>query len=137
MNAPIDHAKQAHINLGIGEARIRQDEGRSNIPANRPLPEGRMRIQETSRYSTNIEANIQKPKASTAFNPPKQKQEISISKQIIKESTNPFGDEDEDGYDKSKNPFAEDEDDENGAKVQSEVKNPFEEYDNNLNPFAE
>lgn len=57
----------------------------------------------------------------------------TISKAITNKPINPFEDEDDINYDESKNPFAaEDTDHKNTAAA----GNPFEEYDNNLNPFA-
>lgn len=52
---------------------------------------------------------------------------------------NPFDDED-DGYDESKNPFADDDETESFVTAddvkEKDANNPFDEYDNNLNPFA-
>lgn len=102
-----------------------------------PIPEGRMRLQEASKFSTSLEANITRPidrrdksPKVTPFGSPK-RQSNSISKNITNHKTkNPF--DDDDGYDDSKNPFADDEKDHS----ETEKNNPFEEYDNNLNPFA-
>ncbi|KAJ6646297.1 Vacuolar protein sorting-associated protein 11 like [Pseudolycoriella hygida] len=130
-------------NYGAGaEAKIRMDEGSTTKnrldPARKiPVPEARMRFQEANRFSTSLEANITRPPVVrdksprvTPFGSPK-KQSNSISKNIVNQrAKNPF--EDGDGYDDSKNPFAEDEKD--GADA--EQGNPFGEYDDNLNPFA-
>lgn len=98
-----------------------------------------MRLQEANKFSTSLEANITRPtnlrerspNKVTPFGSPK-KQSNAISNNIVNQrAKNPF-DDDDDGYDDSKNPFAEDEND--GADT--DKANPFEEYDNNLNPFA-
>lgn len=89
---------------GLGaEARIRQMENARNAPAIIPIPEGRIRLQETNRYSSSLEANITKPSTADSWS-----------------KTN--------NYDESKNPFADDDSDDN---------NPFkDDYDKNLNPFS-
>lgn len=167
------------------ESKMRLDEGNvnnnnSSSAAYRavPLSEGRMRIQEQSRYATSLEANISRgtdlmvrnqerdrsPKYPTAggsgvkatTTTPTASAAVvqsrgisgdgSISSNLVnrkKPSTsaakNPFDDEDDTGYDESKNPFADETD---GAKLAAESdknnkdSNPFDEYDNNLNPFA-
>lgn len=99
-------------NYGPGaEARIRQTEHLGNNKTNKimvPVAEGRMRIQE-QRYSSSLEANMIR---------------YTEKKQSVK---NPFDDE----YDQTKNPFANDDDDE------LDDTNPFrEDYDKNLNPFS-
>lgn len=130
-------------NYGAGaEAKIRIDEGNTSQnrldPAKKiPVPEGRMRLQETNKFASSLEANITRPKdirekspRVTPFGSPK-KQSNTISKNITNQKVkNPF--EDDDGYDDSKNPFADDEKD----ATETDKNNPFEEYDNNLNPFA-
>lgn len=124
------------------EAKIRIDEGNATKsrldPAKRiPIPEGRMRLQEASKFSSSLEANISRskdlreksPKVTPIGSP--RKQSNAISRNITNQKArNPF--EDDEGYDDSKNPFADDEKDE----LNADVTNPFEEYDNNLNPFA-
>lgn len=121
-----------------------------------PIPEGRMRVSEASKYSASLEANtVRVPitKRETKYNTPngslktvsdRLSKLTTTEKQNAGQSRNPF-DEDEDGanaYDDSKNPFAEDEP---ALKQQKEIDqieqpnkalNPFEEYDNNLNPFS-
>lgn len=97
-----------------------------------------MRLQEANKFSTSLEANITRPTnlrdrspKVTPFGSP-MKQSNSISSNIINQrAKNPF--DDDDGYDDAKNPFAEDEKD---GGDDADKANPFEEYDNNLNPFA-
>lgn len=119
-----------------------------------PIPEGRMRIHEQSRYATSLEANIARvPEPNKRDRSPKYPSNSSLktqSNESVKpvaaeiKSKNPFDEDDAvEVYDDSKNPFADDVDGasaveakdieavENGKKL-----NPFEEYDNNLNPFA-
>lgn len=112
-----------------------------------PIPEGRMRLMEQQRYSSSLEANMNKlePKvhvphrASPLASPlPIRKAEEAmsagsspkISTAIHNMGKNPFEDE----YDESKNPFADDDD------VITDPTNPFAEeadnYDKNLNPFS-
>lgn len=149
-----------------------------------PLSEGRMRLQEQSRYSSSLEANISRgtdvmahrqqqqpdrsPKFSSASGSSGKKTtatskasavNVSSSKAIsgdgsissnfvsrtkasvsVAKPKNPFDDEQDDNasYDESKNPFA---DELNGEKVavnalSNKETKPFDEYDNNLNPFA-
>lgn len=107
-----------------------------------PVPEGRMRAQEQSRFVSPPEVkshdferrhskpvqDIRRPVPSATINAPK-----AVSK-------NPFDEDDDtnDKYDESKNPFAVDDDDQSKvevAKETSNAENPFGEYDNNLNPF--
>lgn len=127
------------------EAKIRIDEGNTTKnrvdPARKiPIPEARMRLQETSKFSTSLEANITRPTnlrdrspKVTPFGSPK-KQSNSIANNIANQqrAKNPFEDDADDGYDDAKNPFAEDEKDSGDA----DKINRLEEYDNNLNPFA-
>lgn len=142
--------EQSQINpfnsYGAGaEAKIRLDEGNSKSrqdPARKiPIPEARMRLQETSQFSTSLEANMTRPTniirerspRVTPFGSPKRQNNPSnsISNNIANQrAKNPF--EDDEGYDDTKNPFAEDEKD----NADTDKSNPFEEYDNNLNPFA-
>lgn len=112
------------------------DEGnksRSGPARKIPIPEARMRLQEANQFSTSLEANITRP-ANVRERSPKvtpKRQSNSIASNIANQrAKNPF--DDDDSYDDAKNPFADDENDENDA---DKVK-PFEEYDNNLNPFA-
>lgn len=108
-----------------------------------PVPEGRMRAQEQSRFvsppevkSHDFERRHSKPVQDTRR--PVPSATINAPKAIPK---NPFDDDDDnnDKYDESKNPFADDDDDEQSkvevAKETSNTENPFGEYDNNLNPF--
>lgn len=96
-----------------------------------------MRLQEANRFSSSLEANITRPTnlrdkspKVTPYGSPK-KPIYSIASNLANQRPkNPF--EDDDGYDEAKNPFAEDEQD----AVEVDKSNPFEEYDNNLNPFA-
>lgn len=76
---------------------------------------------------------------------------VTVSKKIASSSSysatkpkNPFEEDDvnDENYDESKNPFADEPDGDNGAvEAVADIKgkvnpNPFDEYDNNLNPFA-
>lgn len=121
-----------------------------------PVSEGRMRAQEQSRYSVSLQANIsygqQQPskkyesphEAFEAVEMPRSVSNKSVTKPPITKSIatpkarNPF--EEENSYDESKNPFADEpdaSDDSNEQKPnQADGNNPFEEYDNNLNPFS-
>uniref|UniRef100_A0A1E1W652 Uncharacterized protein n=1 Tax=Pectinophora gossypiella TaxID=13191 RepID=A0A1E1W652_PECGO len=108
-----------------------------------PVPEGRMRLLEQQRYSSSLEANmnrleprIHQPKQSPLASPmPGRKADSDsvasspkISSAISNTSKNPFEDE---SYDEAKNPFADEE--------TNEPTNPFgedDDYDKNLNPFS-
>ncbi|KAI5637569.1 hypothetical protein NE865_09702 [Phthorimaea operculella] len=138
------------------EAKLRQQEGQSKQvyvsnttkqtapkgSAIVPVPEGRMRLLEQQRYSSSLEANMNRlePRIHHKHSPmaspmPSRKEGQSslasspkISAAITNNSKNPF---EEDAYDDGKNPFAEEADD---------PTNPFNEdddYDKNLNPSAE
>ncbi|XP_059057678.1 vacuolar protein sorting-associated protein 11 homolog [Achroia grisella] len=141
------------------EAKLRLQEGQSKqvfvtntakqVPAKGtsvvPIPEGRMRLLEQQRYSSSLEANMNRlepkvhvPRTSPLDSPrSSNKVEEAISagsspkiSSVIKTGTNPFEDE----YDESKNPFANDED-----VIMHDPTNPFAEdddYDKNLNPFS-
>lgn len=149
-----------------------------------PLSEGRMRLQEQSRYSSSLEANISRGTDVMARHQQKQSDRspnfsaasgnsgktmtatskafaanVSSSKAIsgdgpissnlvsrtkasasVAQPKNPFDDEEDDNasYDESKNPFADGTD---GGKIAVDASKgketkPFNEYDNNLNPFA-
>ncbi|XP_028158342.1 uncharacterized protein LOC114351353 isoform X2 [Ostrinia furnacalis] len=109
-----------------------------------PMPEGRMRVLEQQRYSSSLEANMNKleprvhqvAKSPLASPHPQRKLDAptaspkNISSAIANDSPknkNPF---EEENYDESKNPFADGEVD--------DPTNPFAEddYDKNLNPFS-
>lgn len=118
------------------------DEGKTNKnrqdPARKiPIPEARMRLQETSKFSTSLEANITRPAIVREKSPmdrrvsPKRPAGTISNNLANQRAKNPF--DDDDGYDEAKNPFAEDGDD--GTDTDRK-KNQSEEYDNNLNPFA-
>ncbi|XP_052751117.1 vacuolar protein sorting-associated protein 11 homolog isoform X2 [Galleria mellonella] len=142
------------------EAKLRLQEGQSKqvfvantakqVPAKGttvvPIPEGRMRLLEQQRYSSSLEAHMNKfePKVhvprSSPFESPKSSNKVEeaisagtspkISAAINNTGKNPFEEE----YDESKNPFANDED-----EVINDPTNPFSEdndYDKNLNPFS-
>ncbi|XP_017782805.1 PREDICTED: vacuolar protein sorting-associated protein 11 homolog [Nicrophorus vespilloides] len=96
----------------VTEARIRQEENKRSLPAIIPKSEGRIRMQE-NKFSSSLEANITMPKR-----PEPKKIEIAAPAVDL----NPFGDDidDEDEYDKEKNPFFGEADDH---------------CDKNLNPF--
>ncbi|XP_053611188.1 vacuolar protein sorting-associated protein 11 homolog [Plodia interpunctella] len=112
-----------------------------------PIPEGRMRVLEQQRYSSSLEANLNRlePKVHVPQRSPllphQSQNSITVEEAISASSSpkissainlgkNPF----EDDYDESKNPFAEDDD------VITDPTNPFAEeaddYDKNLNPFS-
>uniref|UniRef100_A0A2A4JLJ6 Uncharacterized protein n=1 Tax=Heliothis virescens TaxID=7102 RepID=A0A2A4JLJ6_HELVI len=110
-----------------------------------PVPEGRMRLIEQQRYSSSLEANLNKLEpvhkpspysspmtAKKRFEEKPQSTGVSPVVQNISSaisngaSKNPF----EDPYDETKNPFAEE---------ATEPTNPFSEdddYDSNYNPFS-
>ncbi|XP_030768032.1 vacuolar protein sorting-associated protein 11 homolog [Sitophilus oryzae] len=120
-------------NYGPGaEARIRQMENSRAQVSLDSVSEGRMRMQE-NRYSSSVSSTSSKG-TSSQFKPKsyEQKSMLSSSKTEHKRqsiSRNPF----EDDYDETKNPFYEDEDDDDLDK-----NNPFSEAydcDKNLNPF--
>lgn len=102
-----------------------------------PVPEGRMRVLEQQRYSSSLEANLNRlpapPRASPHASPRVHQAEEAttgspkISSAITNDNKNPF---EEDAYDEAKNPFADDE---------AGTTNPFgedDDYDKNLNPFS-
>lgn len=122
-----------------------------------PIPEGRMRLQEQSRYATSLQANISYSQPPTtkkyestphvaheAINTLRSVPAASASKAIPKSSAaaqpkNPFDDDDDggDAYDESKNPFADEPDTSAEPKTaKSAGKKPFSNYDSNLNPFS-
>lgn len=163
MNPPskLDPVKNPYDQYGVGaESKMRLGEG---IESNKvykamPIPEGRMRSSEASRYSSSLEANTTYARVpitkreTSKFNTPngslkavsdRLSKLATTEKQNVAQPKNPFdeGDDVNDDYDESKNPFAEDESvlKQQKSKEQTEpnkVLNPFEEYDNNLNPFA-
>ncbi|XP_022822921.1 vacuolar protein sorting-associated protein 11 homolog [Spodoptera litura] len=112
-----------------------------------PMPEGRMRVIEQQRYSSSLEANLNKlepvHKPSPYSSPITAKKRIEENQRSLGVSPvvqnnissaisngagkNPF---EEDTYDETKNPFAEE---------ATEPTNPFSEdddYDSNYNPFS-
>ncbi|KAM3965678.1 vacuolar protein sorting 11 isoform 2-T2 [Aphomia sociella] len=116
-----------------------------------PIPEGRMRLLEQQRYSSSLEANMNRlePKVhvprTSPFDSTKSANKVeeaisagtspkfspNISSAINNTGKNPFEEE----YDESKNPFANEIDDD----VINDPTNPFAEdddYDKNLNPFS-
>lgn len=121
-----------------------------------PIPEGRMRSQEQTRFATPPDMmtshKTDRPYSKTM--PEKSYTANAIATNLPKSmstnpkssvSVNPFDEDDDDNnveYDESKNPFAEDADEtskSDGAKQISnsdkQTMNPFGEYDRNLNPF--
>ena len=126
------------------EGQLRRKEGNSAIEAAIkvvPIPEGRMRIQESNNFSKSLDANITRIDRRDKIQPKKvttvpAKKVATTVKPVVTGSTNPFGDEDDDNdYDKLKNPFsADDAEEEVGGEATS--TNPFGEYDDNLNPFS-
>jgi hypothetical protein len=125
-----------------------------------PIPEGRMRSQEASRYSNSLDANISRDSIATNRRP----NQSSLNKSSLMGKTldaaqaaanvskrneppgatskavarNPFDDNDSEvvpsvRYDETKNPFADESEEELSKK---DDRNPFGEYDNNLNPFS-
>lgn len=130
-------------NYGPGaEARLRLEEGQSKqvfVPSAAkqlppkgttiiPIPEGRMRVMEATRYSTSLEANMNKLPA-PVHDQVGRKDQSNVSQKISNAivNKNPF--EEDMAYDESMNPFAEDDD----------STNPFkddDDYDKNLNPFS-
>ena len=153
-------ASNPYNQYGAGaESKLRIAEGQniSKAEAKRlrevPIPEGRMRLQETSRYSTSLEANISRapehlkrdhsprytPNGSLRGEPAASSNAISSNLANTSKPKNPFEEGDEGAYDESKNPFADDEVPAAPKKPDVDVdkgSNPFEEYDNNLNPFS-
>lgn len=124
------------------EAKIRltehqQQKNRPDLAIKIPTAEGRMRSQESGIYSKSQETrhrmDVQtKPTVATSNLKPS---EISVKKQPQppqqQKPYNPF-EEDDDDYDKSKDPFAED-DDVNSQEDEKSKK--LDTYDSNLNPF--
>lgn len=107
-----------------------------------PVPEGRMRAQEQTRFVSPPEVKSQEFERRHAKPVQDNRKPIPSATSIATKVApkNPFDDEDEDTekYDESKNPFADDDDESpktEGAKETSNNENPFSEYDNNLNPF--
>lgn len=119
-----------------------------------PVPEGRMRSQEQTRFiSPEIKASQEferrhtkpiqekRPTATSVSNiAPKATSSSSSMKGAT--SANPFDDEDDIEYDDSKNPFADETSESFKPDVAKETSNsdmqttnPFGEYDSNLNPF--
>lgn len=105
------------------EGRIRQLEGKSKTPTVIPIPEGRMRLQE-SQYSGSLEANLTRTSPKPVSRDLPRRPSDMLSTNLANRGT-------KDGpYDETKNPFAED------------VNNPFkddeddDDYDKNLNPFV-
>lgn len=97
------------------EGRLRQYEGKSTLPQNVPISEGRMRMLERQ-YSASLEANMIKtsPKQSPKISP-----KDSLSANVANRGNidydaaknpfsdgNPFQDDEDDDYDKNLNPFA-------------------------------
>lgn len=116
-----------------------------------PVPEGRMRNQEASRYSSSLEANIGKANTSVGRriessplvkpnSSVRNDNSVSVSKRTEPHSThNPFDEDDDDpnkDYDESKNPFSDDIPEEANQDKAQKKSYPFDEYDNNLNPFS-
>lgn len=101
--------KKETINFGAGaEAKIRQLENSRNKQAVSAVPEGRMRLQESSRFGSSVEKNTTKAERNKYV------------------GMNPF----ETAYDESKNPFSEDD-----YSEKKEMDDDYD-YDKNLNPFA-
>lgn len=134
----------AESKIRLKETNVRNNNMSSTIRAI-PLSEGRMRLQEQSRYSSSLEANISyqtpvQPKVeSSNLKKSKANATNSISRNLVNKTlakpSNPF-DEDDD-YDDTKNPFAEEaEAASENVKPNAGVGNPFGEYDSNLNPFS-
>lgn len=122
-------SENAYSTYGSGaEAKLRLTEIHSSHSSQSrkiPMAEGRMRNQESNKFSSSLEANISFPdkrggtKITTNSSPKPSK---SSSKNVM--AKNPF--EDDSSYDDDKNPFAKD------AELENEKS---KEYDNNLNPF--
>lgn len=98
-----------------------------------------MRIQETNKYLSSLEANISQVNKRQDRSPrsiggngvqPTATHITSAAKTgiALRTSSNPFGDDD---YDKSKDPFNDDD------EVDTAPTKPISEYDDNLNPFSE
>lgn len=115
-----------------------------------PVPEGRMRAQEQSRFvspevkSQDFERRHAKPVQDTRKPVPSDTRKsvpiVTSNAPKVVVPKNPFDEDDEnnDKYDESKNPFADDDDESPKIEVAKETSNsdnPFSEYDNNLNPF--
>lgn len=116
-----------------------------------PVPEGRMRAQEQSRYTSvdavkrTVEPSRIIPKQPTKNLSADNKRGGAAASAPVAAAKNPFDDNDDENidYDESKNPFADEggEDKSNPANAKNTsnkakpTANPFGEYDNNLNPF--
>lgn len=120
-----------------------------------PIPEGRMRAQEASRYSNSLEANISNraglaavaaAAASSSMTAYRRSDHVLPEKaansarnqeqQSRAVAKNPFDEEDvTNDYDESKNPFA-DETDGNILRKDEKNRNPFDDVDDNSNPFS-
>lgn len=139
--------------FGTGaESKIRLEEviTTSNKKANSayyatPIPEGRMRAQEQSRFvSTDVkpqEYDRRHSKPTQGSGRPNPVPIATGNASTKPAPKNPF-DEDDDKYDETKNPFADDVDSSPTTDVANELSNkdtqannPFDEYDDDLNPF--
>lgn len=116
------------------------------------IPEGRMRAQEASRYSNSLEANISN-RAGPAFPVASsyRRSDAALSDKRMgtvarntepahkaAAATNPFDEEDDatNDYDDAKNPFADGVDAKAQRKDDKVNLNPFDDVDDNSNPFA-
>lgn len=109
-----------------------------------PIPEGRMRAQEASRYSNSLEANISNrmSSATAASSAMPSYRNVQTTRASTKQSQkvvpkNPF-DEDDDAqnaYDETKNPFADEPDAKPITRKAERKLNPFDDVDDNSNPF--
>lgn len=149
------------INYGAGaEARMRQDEGRNaQVRLEAQESEMRLRLMEQERIRQRNQAALlaqqqlklrddRSPKRSPYGSPKPPSALVNYPQAAVVPASgkatapaaaaakNPFDEEDDSGgYDNAKNPFAADEP---VAKKATETGNPFEqEYDSNLDPFAE
>ncbi|XP_059608812.1 vacuolar protein sorting-associated protein 11 homolog [Phlebotomus argentipes] len=136
----------SYSSYGTGaEARMRVQEVQASGKVDIPVAEGRMRVQERQKhrdnvYSSSLEANMTwGGKKDSARTPPvgsPRRTANTISKNLAPNAkpNNPF--EDEIQYDDSKNPFADDDDEDEAPAMGKEAStNPFDDYDSNLNPF--
>jgi vacuolar protein sorting-associated protein 11 len=117
----VSPAKPKLQNVAMSEGKMRLEENlRSNYDTRtQHYSEGRLRLQEQN-YGT--KSNVNQPTSATStFQLPKKK--VENAPKIIANypiSSNPFGDDDEDDEDDSKNPFSE-----KSTSAYDDTKNPF------------
>lgn len=122
------HIPYSHIsmkpktqNYNVSEGKMRLEENlRKNVEHKPQFSEGRLRLQELN-YGTKVKVN--QPSPSTAFQPQKKKVDTVAPKIVANYpiTANPFGDDEDDDIDDSKNPFA----CEKSDSSYDDTKNPF------------